>query len=385
VVLRPEGGVWLLSNVRVRRHVELDAGALSGFLGLPEGGTEEEWIAALGAGSGWPRWRFPYAGGLFSDTSGMAPRGSESSGAGLVAALREAWILHRADGSDYAEYLSPASSIVDRFKLGTLHQALGRWLLVDERRADTWRWWHDQKFTPDGRELLPGPYRAVQCRFFDAFFGAMGLRGRRVLDYGCGNGFYTRRFAELGATATGVDASGELLAIARRNHPDLDFRQAGEAALAALPSGAFDLVYVGDVLALLWEAPPATDDGSEGQPRVRALLREFRRLLGADGKLCLMEPNATFWPAVRLGSAGRPFTLCAEYRHRVHRVAPTVEEIVGALSASGFAVLGFHHPAPEPNASELDPGTASFAQEFPLWDFYVCAPSTPGEFGTANE
>ena len=47
-----------------------------------------------------------------------------------------------------------------------------------------------------------------------------------VLDLGCGNGSLTKTLHDKGFSVKGIDASGELLDIARKNHPDIEFIQA---------------------------------------------------------------------------------------------------------------------------------------------------------------
>lgn len=48
-------------------------------------------------------------------------------------------------------------------------------------------------------------------------------KGSFVVDLGCGNGTLTEKLAQRGYRVLGVDASGEMLALARRDHPSLDF------------------------------------------------------------------------------------------------------------------------------------------------------------------
>ncbi len=50
-------------------------------------------------------------------------------------------------------------------------------------------------------------------------------KGMRILDLGCGNGALTKRMAEMGADVIGMDASRDMLEVARANYPELTFIQ----------------------------------------------------------------------------------------------------------------------------------------------------------------
>ena len=47
-----------------------------------------------------------------------------------------------------------------------------------------------------------------------------------MLDLATGPGYVAARAAERGASVVGVDVAGAMLSLARRLHPELDFRQA---------------------------------------------------------------------------------------------------------------------------------------------------------------
>ena len=49
--------------------------------------------------------------------------------------------------------------------------------------------------------------------------------GSRVLDLGCGNGALTKKLKELGFQVQGMDASSEMLHVARKNYPDIRFEK----------------------------------------------------------------------------------------------------------------------------------------------------------------
>jgi SAM-dependent methyltransferase len=79
----------------------------------------------------------------------------------------------------------------------------------------------------------------------------------RVLDAGCGTGRVAARLSELGYDCTGVDVDPSMLAVARREHPDLTWALADLAVLEPTDpamGGRFDLVVVaGNVVPLLAE------------------------------------------------------------------------------------------------------------------------------------
>jgi SAM-dependent methyltransferase len=218
----------------------------------------------------------------------------------------------------------------------------------------------------------------VQGHFFDRFFGAANLGGARLLDFGCGNGFYSNRFAKLGVDVVGVDTSPELIEIARGNYPGIDFRLAAEGdadgGLAAIPSGSFDLIYMSDVL-LFFFYDPKTHQRNDAA--LKGLLSTFRRILKPTGTLYFMEPNATFWLAPWYGAPPIPYTVVTEYRNHLYSVAPTPDEVISALGQSGFAVTTFKHPDVQDHEPSIDAMAHAFARGFPLWDFYGCRPFLP--------
>src|SRR5258708_35190042 len=50
------------------------------------------------------------------------------------------------------------------------------------------------------------------------------VEGLKVLDAGCGTGYLCRQLRDRHAVVTGIDISERMIAIARVQHPDIDFR-----------------------------------------------------------------------------------------------------------------------------------------------------------------
>ena len=80
-----------------------------------------------------------------------------------------------------------------------------------------------------------------------AFFGMLpDLRGKRVLDIGCGEGYNTRKSADLGASVVGIDISEAMIAAARRHEAEhargIEYHLASGSDLGMFGDATFDAV-----------------------------------------------------------------------------------------------------------------------------------------------
>jgi acyl transferase domain-containing protein/SAM-dependent methyltransferase len=120
-------------------------------------------------------------------------------------------------------------------------------------------------------ELLDGVFNANSVRLAHEVIGSTDLRGRRVLDVGCGRGGTVALLAEqYQADATGVDLAPEAVAFCRRAHqqPGTDFK-VGDAEHLPFDDQSFDAVI--------------NIESSHTYPNLRAFLTEVRRVLAAGG------------------------------------------------------------------------------------------------------
>jgi ubiquinone/menaquinone biosynthesis C-methylase UbiE len=98
------------------------------------------------------------------------------------------------------------------------------------------------------------------------------VKGKRVLDAGCGEGYLSRKLARLGARVTGVDFSREMLVLAEeRTDRDLGIRYLhGDCqSMGFLDADSFDIVVSNMVL--------------QDLPDYRAALRSIHRVLVTGG------------------------------------------------------------------------------------------------------
>jgi len=78
--------------------------------------------------------------------------------------------------------------------------------------------------------------------FLNAFLSHL-KPGTHIVDLGCGTGFSAGYFVKKGMTAEGVDLSSSMIAIAKRNYPEIPF--ANEDMRNFIPSKKVDAVWAG--------------------------------------------------------------------------------------------------------------------------------------------
>ena len=113
----------------------------------------------------------------------------------------------------------------------------------------------------------------ITSRLVGPLLDAAGVGpGARVLDVASGPGHVAAAAAERGASVVGVDVAEGMLALARRLHPELEFRR-GDAEALPFPDGSFDAVVANFALLHI------------GRPEQAAA--EFARVLAPDGRVAL--------------------------------------------------------------------------------------------------
>jgi 2-polyprenyl-6-hydroxyphenyl methylase/3-demethylubiquinone-9 3-methyltransferase len=100
------------------------------------------------------------------------------------------------------------------------------------------RWWDPTSEFKPLHDINP-----LRLQFIDA---RAALRGKRVLDVGCGGGILSESMAALGAEVTGIDLGAAPLAVARLHLKEsgltVDYRHIAAEALAEQAPASFDVV-----------------------------------------------------------------------------------------------------------------------------------------------
>lgn len=114
--------------------------------------------------------------------------------------------------------------------------------------------------------------------FFDECLRAEDLRGKKLLDAGCGTGWFSKKAVERGATVTSMDLGENLLAeVAKKCNSE---RVVGSILEMPFEDNTFDYVISSEVI--------------EHVPEPYKAIREIYRVLKPGGVMVLSTPNK-FW------------------------------------------------------------------------------------------
>jgi len=204
------------------------------------------------------------------------------------------------------------------------------------------RWWDPEGESRPLHDLNPARLRYISER--------CSVRGKRVLDLGCGGGLLSEAMAREGADVVGIDLAADVIEIAQlhlyESGLQVDYRQQSVEDLAAAEAGSFDVVACMEML--------------EHVPDPAAVLAAAARLLRPGGQLFVSTLNRT-------PQAFAAAIVGAEYLLRLlprgtHRYASFIRpsELAEWLRVVGFElndVSGLHYQ-PLTRRAWVGPGTA---------------------------
>lgn len=143
-----------------------------------------------------------------------------------------------------------------------------------------------------------------------------------VLDLGCGNGALTKALQEKGYAVKGMDASRELLRIARKNYPDIEFVQ-GDATHFEC-SEPFDVIFSNAVFHWI------------DKERQQDMLQCIYNALKKDGQLVFEFGG--YGNNQRIHSALAMIFSEHSYCYKMPFYFPTISEYTALLENNGFRV-----------------------------------------------
>lgn len=232
--------------------------------------------------------------------------------------------------------------------------------------------WYDAKQGDDGdlwHRTLIDP----------AFLRVVGdVRGRRLLDLACGNGYLARRFARLGAEVAGVDASAPIIEHARaREHAQplgVTYHLGDTARLTMFDDAGMDIVACNMALMDI-------EDAAGTIREIGRVLRPGGRFVASLSHPCFDIAGASAWLIERMDFTTTIWRKISRYRecHAARVPWQAGEERVGetpayhrplswyvrTLRAERLAVTAFEEPEPTPEFLAGSP-SGPWIAEIPL-------------------
>lgn len=237
--------------------------------------------------------------------------------------------------------------------------------------------WFRMKFLDDLSDLRTengGYYKHYVHHFVSRFLSKERIAGKRILDFGCGPGFYAAILAQRGATVMGIDMSQFLIdkAVEHKNRLGLrnvDFIRADflEYSSRMVPR-QFDYVIAIDTMVSFDYGKLAHD-----HERVSKAFGGIRRVLKDEGTCLVIEAHPFFSQVMQEIPLDTGECFCIRSPHYkiecrlqsdVHHWF-TLEEMTKATSANGLGIWRIHEPDPAPEFKQENPAAYAFRLKYP--------------------
>ncbi len=279
------------------------------------------------------------------------------------------------DEEKYKSTLKPKMSLLDMDNVGNFHQQLGQKLLL-EKRVDPGEWWVNQKFNPNKDGLNDTLYKSIQENFLKSFFAEKFNSKHKILDVGCGIGYYSHLMSQTGADVLGIDPNPKYIETAKSNFKENVTFKVSEIgtninALKWIESESFDFAFMSDALLFYFVSPDPKQQSS-----IDILLSEIRRILKPNGRFLSLEPHGVFWLRPWLGEEERPFTVITEYRDKMFNVAPNSFELLKSYLKEHFIIKDVRELYSNTDFDKPNKRAINFSNKFPLWHFFELQPQS---------
>lgn len=286
----------------------------------------------------------------------------------LVAYLEENFLIY-SDRAEYLKRFGQKKSFLDKRHLGNFHQQIGRYAMVN-LKVNIDDWWVRQKFLDDLSGVRNTPYKFIQENFIKDYFTKDRLDHKKLLDIGCGIGYYDKIFADRGAEVLGIDTNEDHIKVANNKFSSekLIFKcmDVNSGALDTLPKKYYDIVFLSDVLLFYFVNPNPKATPLEAV----VFLKQIKELLKPEGNLYILDPHGIFFLQNWYGTQDRPYAVITEYHRKGFRVSPTLEDLSEAFAQGGFLIKEIRELWIDEGMKEHNPKAFSFCSEFPQWWFF---------------
>ena len=178
------------------------------------------------------------------------------------------------------------------------------------------------------------------------------IKGKRILDAGCGTGVYSALFSAGGAKVYGIDISDEMIKLARQNAPAGIFKTADMKKLP-FKNIFFDIVYFGLSIHYLKDMRPA--------------LKEAFRVLKKNGRIVISTHSPCNIGQKEMNADGKRVFVTEDYfgaRTEKWNMVPgmlvinyvrTIGALLNPIAGAGFRITHISEPRPKASGRKINP------------------------------
>lgn len=273
---------------------------------------------------------------------------------------------------NYKSKFKNKKNLLDVENFGNFHEQLGQYLNIIKRQSPP-TWWLNQKFSDDMTNLRNNLYYAIQGRYLEKYFHDKFSSTTKIIDIGCGIGYYSNMMARSGASVLGIDPNEKYIEIAKKNaQENVSFRKTKIGSIGAMdfiPTNSIDFVFMSDALLFYFVPISSTEKAS-----IQILFDDIHRILKPNGMFVSVEPHYLFWLLPWLGDIDRPFTIITEYYNKSFGVTPNMSQLIKTFTKNGFYISWMDEMFPDPEFKSIDQRAYYFARQFPLWQIFELQP-----------
>jgi ubiquinone/menaquinone biosynthesis C-methylase UbiE len=206
------------------------------------------------------------------------------------------------------------------------------------------------------------------------------VRGKDVLDLGCGNGYLSRRMAREGARVTAVDSSERMIQKAKKHDPEnkleISYICSSANRLSSIPNESFEIIFANMSLMDIEDAAGAISE-------VGRVLKKGGKFVSSISHPCFDNGPSSGWLIERSLLDSKVYRRIRAYIETFSdeipwKVSPAGERrfttayhrplswYARMLAQSGLAIIALEEPEPTPEFREMDPANAPGLAEVPL-------------------
>lgn len=192
------------------------------------------------------------------------------------------------------------------------------------------------------------------------------VKGKKILDLGCGTGIYAKILTKRGALVKGFDISPKMIEIAKKENPDLELK-VGSANKIPFDE-KFDIVLASLMVHYL-------NDWTK-------MFEEIRRVLKPNGIFIFSTGNPVSEISEKLKIDGKKYRILGDYfkerkyygvwklkdkKVKVGCYHKTYETIINTIIKNNFEIIGYKDAFPIPRAKKLFPQDYALYSKVPFF------------------